>query len=50
MQVKQNNTRQDPPYRPRRPANDNDVVPMRLIDELFTAWPFCGSTASACSG
>ena len=30
-------------YRPRRPANDNDVVPMRLIDELFTAWPFLGS-------
>jgi putative transposase len=29
-------------YRPRRPANDNDVVPMRLIDELFTAWPFLG--------
>lgn len=23
--------------RPRRPANDNDVVPMRLINELFTA-------------
>jgi putative transposase len=50
--------------RPRRPANDNDVVPMRLIDELFTAGPFLGSrrmtamlhgrglrsTASACSG
>jgi putative transposase len=30
-------------YRPRGPANDNDVVPMRLIDELFTAWPFLGS-------
>ena len=29
-------------YRPRRPANDNEVVPMRLIDELFTAWPFLG--------
>lgn len=48
-------------YRPRLPANDNDVVPM-LINELFTAWRIlvphdgdaaqsrpCGSTASACS-
>jgi putative transposase len=30
-------------YRPRPPANDNDAEPMRLIDELFTAWPFLGS-------
>jgi hypothetical protein len=28
-------------YRPRRPANDNDVVPMRLIDELFTGPFYC---------
>ncbi|WP_063800259.1 hypothetical protein [Bradyrhizobium sp. CCBAU 051011] len=51
-------------YRPRPPANDNDAAPMRLIDELFTAWPSlgsrrmnamlrargCGSTASAGNG
>jgi putative transposase len=24
-------------------ANDNDLVLMRRIDELFTAWPFLGS-------
>jgi putative transposase len=30
-------------YRPRRPANDNDLALMRRIDELFTAWPFLGS-------
>ena len=30
-------------YRPRRPANDDDLLMMRLIDELFTAWPFLGS-------
>lgn len=30
-------------YRPARPANDNDLVLMRRIDELFTAWPFYGS-------
>jgi putative transposase len=27
-------------YRPKKPANDNDLVLMRRIDELFTAWPF----------
>src|SRR5271163_4036452 len=30
-------------YRPRKPANDNDLSLMRRIDELFTAWPFLGS-------
>jgi putative transposase len=30
-------------YRPRRPANDNDLALMERIDELFTAWPFLGS-------
>jgi putative transposase len=30
-------------HRPRKPANDNDAVLMREIDELFTAWPFLGS-------
>ena len=30
-------------YRPRKPANDNDVALTRRIDELFTAWPFLGS-------
>ena len=30
-------------YRPPRPANDNDLVLTRWIDELFTAWPFLGS-------
>jgi len=30
-------------YRLARPANDDDVLMMRLIDELFTAWPFLGS-------
>ena len=29
--------------RQRPPANDNDAAAMRLIDELFTAWPFLGS-------
>ncbi|WP_210291502.1 IS3 family transposase, partial [Bradyrhizobium elkanii] len=29
-------------YRPPR-ASDNDLALMRLIDELFTAWPFLGS-------
>jgi putative transposase len=28
---------------PPRPANDDDLAPMRRIDELFTAWPFLGS-------
>ena len=51
-------------YRPRRPANDNDLGLMRRLDELFTQWPFLGSggwpgccartalpsTASGCSG
>jgi putative transposase len=30
-------------YRPRKPANDNDLGLMRRIDELFTTWPFLGS-------
>jgi putative transposase len=30
-------------YRPPRPANDNDLVLMRRLDELFMAWPFLGS-------
>jgi putative transposase len=30
-------------YRPLRPANDNDLLLMRRLDELFTAWPFLGS-------
>jgi putative transposase len=30
-------------YRARRPANDNDLLLMRRIDELYTAWPFLGS-------
>jgi len=30
-------------YRPPRPANDNNLMLMRRIDELFTAWPFLGS-------
>ena len=29
-------------YRLPRPANDDDLLMMRLIDELFTAWPFLG--------
>jgi putative transposase len=34
------------------PSNDNDAEPKRLIDELFTAWPFLGSrrmTAMLCA-
>ena len=30
-------------YRAKRPANDNDLILMRRIDELFTAYPFYGS-------
>jgi putative transposase len=30
-------------YRPRAPANDDDLALMRRIDDLFTAWPFLGS-------
>ena len=30
-------------YRTPRPANDNDLLLMRRIDELYTAWPFLGS-------
>ena len=30
-------------YRQPRPANDNDLLLMRRIDELYTAWPFLGS-------
>ena len=29
--------------RPQRPANDDDLVLMRRIDQLFLAWPFLGS-------
>jgi putative transposase len=34
-------------YRPPRPANDNDLLLMRRLDELFTAWPFLGSRRMA---
>ena len=34
-------------YRPKAPANDNDLALMRRIDELFTAWPFLGSRRMA---
>jgi putative transposase len=34
-------------YRMPRPANEDDVVLMRAIDELFTAWPFLGSRRMA---
>ncbi len=34
-------------YRPPRPANDNDLVLMRRLDELYTAWPFLGSRRMA---
>jgi putative transposase len=30
-------------YRLKKPANDNGAALMRLIDELFTSWPFLGS-------
>jgi putative transposase len=30
-------------YRPPAAANDNDLLLMRRIDELFTTWPFLGS-------
>ena len=30
-------------YRPTAAANDNDLLVMRRLDELFTAWPFLGS-------
>ena len=30
-------------YRPPAPANDDELVLMRRLDELFTAWPFFGS-------
>jgi putative transposase len=30
-------------YRAPRPANDNDLLLMRRLDELYTAWPFLGS-------
>src|SRR5689334_18118182 len=30
-------------YRARRPANDNDLLLLRRIDELYMAWPFLGS-------
>ena len=30
-------------YRPKKPANDNDLALMRRLAELFTAWPFLGS-------
>ena len=34
-------------YRPPRPANDNDLLVMRRLDELFTTWPFLGSRRMA---
>ena len=34
-------------HRPSRPANETDLVLMRRIDELFTAWPFLGSRRMA---
>ena len=34
-------------YRPRAPANDNDLLVMRRLDKLFTAWPFLGSRRMA---
>ena len=34
-------------YRPAPPANDNDLLAMRRLDELFTAWPFLGSRRMA---
>jgi putative transposase len=30
-------------YRAPRPANDNDLLLRRRLDELYTAWPFLGS-------
>lgn len=30
-------------YRTGQPANDNDLLLMRRLNELFTAWPFLGS-------
>jgi len=30
-------------YRPKRPANDDDLALMRRLDELYTAHPFLGS-------
>jgi putative transposase len=34
-------------YRPKKPANDNDLALMRRIDDLFTSWPFLGSRRMA---
>jgi putative transposase len=34
-------------YRQRRAASDDDLVVMRRLDELFTAWPFLGSRRMA---
>src|SRR6059058_4842698 len=34
-------------YRLPRPANDDDLLVMRRIDELFTRWPFLGSRRMA---
>ncbi|MBM3584387.1 MAG: IS3 family transposase [Alphaproteobacteria bacterium] len=34
-------------YRAPRPANDDDLAPMRGIDELFMTWPFLGSRRMA---
>jgi putative transposase len=34
-------------YRLPRPANDDDLLLMRRIDELFTRWPFLGSRRMA---
>jgi putative transposase len=30
-------------YRPKPPANDNELALMRRLDELFMTWPFLGS-------
>jgi putative transposase len=30
-------------YRPKKPANDNDLFLLKRIDQLFTDWPFYGS-------
>src|SRR5437764_5649056 len=34
-------------YRPTAPVNNNDLLVMRRLDELFTLWPFLGSRRMA---
>ena len=34
-------------YRPTAPVNNNDLLVMRWLDELFTLWPFLGSRRMA---